>query len=132
MFDAGWQEFSDREYYKTEGRRFLLGTLVRYGGSNLQTMEFERGDVITGPQMQHAFRVVAARLPDPTAWVLRAQGRQVEALRPLEATLPLVDADAPFRGVRLQPMDPGVGFGLLRFVPAGELAADTPWAGTSC
>jgi hypothetical protein len=126
VFDAGWQEFSDREYYKTEGRRFLLGTLVRYGGANLQSVEFERADLITGPQMQHAFRLVAARLPDPAAWVLRVQGaRQVEALRPLEATLPLVDADAPFRGVRLQPMDPGVAFGLLRFVPAGELGADT-------
>jgi Pyruvate phosphate dikinase, AMP/ATP-binding domain/Lamin Tail Domain len=125
VFNAGWQEFSDREYYKSEGRRFLLGTLVRYGGSNLQTIEFERADVITGPQMQHAFRVVAERLPDPTAWVLRAQGRQVEALRPLEATLPLVDADAPFRGVRLQSMDPGVAFGLLRFVSAAALGADT-------
>jgi hypothetical protein len=123
VFLAGWQEFSDREYYKTEGRRFLLGTLVRYGGSNLQTIEFERADLITGPQMQHAFRVVAARLPEPAAWVLRVQGtRQVEALRPLETTLPLVDADAPFRGVKLQPMDPGVGFGVLRFVPAGDLA----------
>jgi hypothetical protein len=122
VFDAGWREFSDREYFQTEGRRFLLGTLVRYAGSGLTTIEFDAADLITGAQMRHAFFAVAASLPDPDAWVLRPQGgRQVEALRPLDGALPLVDPNAPFRGVTFQPLDPGVAYGVLRFIPAGEL-----------
>ena len=123
IFEAGWREFSAREYFQSEGRRFLLGTLVRHGGSNLQTVEFESADAIRGPQMRQAFFAVAAHLPDPTAWVLRPKtGRQVEEVTPLQGSLPLVDPNAPFRGVTLQPMDPGVAFGVLRFVPATQLA----------
>ena len=124
LFDAGWREFSNREYFQTEGRRFLLGTLVRYGGSGSHTLEFDRGDEITAEQMRRAFFAVAARLPRPPLWAVRAQGgRQVTALKAIEGTLPLLEPNAPFRGVSFQPLTPGVGYGVLRFVPAGELAA---------
>jgi hypothetical protein len=46
LFNSGWVDFSQREYFKVEGRRFLLGTLVRYGGSGAQSIEFARGDAI--------------------------------------------------------------------------------------
>ena len=121
-FEAGWREFSDREYFQTEGRRFLLATLVRYGGSGVQTLEFDRADVITAEQMRRAFFAVAARTPRPSAWAVRAQGRQVAALKAIEGTVPLLEPNAPFRGLTFQPITPGVGFGVLRFVPAAELA----------
>jgi hypothetical protein len=122
QFDTAWREFSDREYFQTEGRRFLLATLVRYGGSGLQTLEFDRSDEITAEQMRRAFFAVAARTPRPSAWAVRAQGRQVAALKAIEGTLPLLEPNAPFRGLTYQPITPGVGFGVLRFLPAADLA----------
>ena len=109
QFDAAWREFSDREYFQTAGRRFLLATLVRYGGSGLQTLEFDRGDEITGEQMRRAFFAVAARTPRPSAWAVRAQGRQVAALKAIEGTLPVVEPNAPFRGLSCPAHHPGGG-----------------------
>lgn len=124
LFMAGWREFSDREYFKNEGRRFLMGTLVKYGGSGARAVEFARGDTITGAQMRQAFFAVAARLDDPQAWAVRPQAAdQVAAVRAVEGTLPLLDPNAPFRGLTYQPLTPGVGYGVLRFVPASELAS---------
>ncbi len=121
-FDVGWRAFSDREYFQTAGRRFLLATLVRHGGSGVQTLEFDSSDLISAEQMRRAFFAVAARTPRPSAWAVRAQGRQVALLKAIEGTLPLLEPNAPFRDQTFQPITPGLGFGVLRFVPAAELA----------
>jgi hypothetical protein len=121
-FDTGWREFSDREYFMVDGRRFLLATLVRHGGSGMATIEFDRSDLISAAQMRRGFMAIAARLPDAGDWSIRAQGdRQVAALKTIEGTVPIVDANAPFRGVSFQVLTPGIGYGILRFVPAAEL-----------
>jgi hypothetical protein len=121
-FDSGWLDFSNREYFVSEGRRFLLGTLVRHGGSGLATLEFDRADAISAAQMQRAFFAIARRLPDAGAWSIRAQGdRQSQALKRIEGQVPIVDGNAPFRGVSFQALTPAIGYGILRFVPAGEL-----------
>jgi hypothetical protein len=121
-FEAGWREFSDREYFVTEGRRFLMATLVRHGGSGMATLEFDRSDEITAAQMRRAFLAVVARIPDATSWTIRPQGeRQVAALKSIEGQVPIVDSNAPFRGVSFQALTPGIGYGILRFVPAAEL-----------
>ncbi|HXU82810.1 MAG TPA: PEP/pyruvate-binding domain-containing protein [Polyangia bacterium] len=123
LFEAGWREFSDREYFKVDGRRYLMGTLVKYGGSGARTLEFARGDVISGPQMRTAFFAVMAHLSDPHSWSVRPQAPdQVQAAREVEGSLPLLDPNAPFRGLTYQPLTPGVGYGVLRFVRAAELA----------
>ena len=107
-FINGWYDFSNREY-RNVNRRFLLGTLVRWPGG-LATMEFAVGDYITGEQMRRAFFAVTARMPDPQAWAVRPQVMtfgggdpredQIQHVRDVEGTLPLVDPNAPFRGVR--------------------------------
>ncbi len=123
VFDAGWREFSDREYFRSDGRRFLLGTLVRHAGAGLSTVEFDKSDEITAAQMRQAFFAVTARLARPRDWVVRVQSpRQAAALKAIEGTLPVVDTNAPFRGVSLQAVTPGVGYGVLQFLPAAELA----------
>ena len=123
LFEAGWREFSDREYFRVDGRRYLMGTLVKYGGSGARTVEFARGDVISGRQMRIAFFAVMAQVPDPHAWSVRPQAPdQVEQARQVEGSLPLLDPNAPFRGLTYQPLTPGVGYGVLRFVRASELA----------
>jgi hypothetical protein len=122
LFNSGWVDFSQREYFKIEGRRFLLGTLVRYGGSGAQSVEFARGDVINGPLMQRAFFAVMARVPDPTKWAIRPQdASQIVAARAVEGQVPLMDPNEPFRNQTFQPVTPAIAYGVLKFVPGSEL-----------
>ncbi len=123
VFNTGWYEFSEREYFKVEGRRFLLGTLVSRGGSGLKTVEFAAGDTITGALMSRAFFAVMAKVEDPTTWAVRPQGAdQVKAVRTVEGRLPIVDPNAPFRGQTYQPLNAGVTYGILRFVAGRDIA----------
>jgi hypothetical protein len=124
QFYQGWSNFSVTEYYQVEGRRFLLGTLSRHGGPGLHAVEYTYGDVITGPQMRDGYFSVLAHTREPQDWVLRPQDDvQVQKVRSIEGSVPLVGPNAPFEGVTYQPLTEGVGYGTLRFIPAGELAA---------
>ena len=121
-FYAGWSEFSRDEYYRVEGRRFLLGTLSHHAGAALDAVEFTYGDAISGPQMRTGFLSAVAHTDAPEAWVLRPQDEnQVEKARSIEGSVPMVGPNAPFEGVTYQPLTEGVSYGTLRFVPAGEL-----------
>ena len=122
VFHLGWSRFSAEEYFRVEGRRFLLGTLVHYASRDLWTVEFTTGDAIVGPQMLRAFFAVAGHVDFPTALSLRPQGAgQTAELLTIDGRAPIVDQDAPFRGMTLQPLAPGVAFGVLTFVPAADL-----------
>jgi hypothetical protein len=121
LFHQGWYEFSEREYFKVEGRRFLLGTLVQHA-NGLHTVEFAAGDVISPEQMRTAFFAVVARTPEPQAWSLRPiDASQLTRMRQIEGELPIVGPNAPFAHVHYQPLTQVVGFGTLTFVRADEL-----------
>lgn len=123
-FYRGWSAFSATEYYRVEGRRFLLGTLTHYAGTGLDAVEFTYGDAISGEQMHEGFLQAVAHTDAPRDWVLHPQDdTQVEKVRPLEGQLPLASPNAPFEGMTYQPLTEGVAFGTLRFVPANELDA---------
>jgi hypothetical protein len=123
-FNQGWTDFSEVNYYSTTTRRFHLGTLSHYSGSNLDAVEYTFGDVITGGQMREAFLSVLPHLDTPRRWVIRAQDAlQVEKLRGVEGQAPLVGPNAPFENVFYQPLTEAVAYGTLRFVAAGELGA---------
>ncbi|WP_437634119.1 PEP/pyruvate-binding domain-containing protein [Sorangium sp. So ce854] len=120
-FDIGWGLFSQAEYYRVEGRRYLLGTLVEHT-NGAKTVEFSPGDQIIGDQMRRAFFAVMKAVPDPQAWAIRpTAARQVEELRTIEGTAPIVGPNAPYKGLTYQPLNPAEGFGTLTFVPAREL-----------
>lgn len=120
-FDVGWALFSQDEYYRVEGRRYLLGTLVQHNNGT-KTVEFTPGDAIIGAQMQRAFFAMMKAVPDPTAWAIRpTEGRQINELRSIEGSAPLVGPNAPYVGLSYQSLNPAVGFGTLTFVPAHEL-----------
>jgi hypothetical protein len=121
-FYQGWSAFSATEYYRVEGRRFLLGTLSRYGGARLDAVEYVSGDVISGPQMRDGFMSAVAHTDAPRNWMLRPQeDNQVAKVRAVEGSVPLVGPNAPFEGVTYQPLTEGFTYGTLRFVPAREL-----------
>lgn len=120
-FDVGWGIFSQNEYYRAEGRRYLLGTLVTHVNGS-KTVEFTPGDVIVGEQMRRAFFDVMGVVEDPTEWAIRpTEGRQVTELRRIEGTVPIVGPNAPYVGLTYQPLNAAVGFGTLTYVPAREL-----------
>ncbi len=120
-FNQGWTLFSQSEYFRSEGRRYLLGTLVVHTNGS-KTVEFTPGDQIVGPQMRRAFFSVMKAVPDPTEWSIRpTEGRQITELRGVETTVPIVGPNAPYVGLTYQPLNPAVGFGTLTFVPAHEL-----------
>jgi hypothetical protein len=118
-FNAGWWEFSVTEYFRVEGRRYLLATLVEHAGTNLHTMEYTPGDEISPEQMLYGFYAVMRHVPDPTQWFLRPQdSAQVAKMKQIEGQVPIVDSNAPFRNLVFQPLVPTVGYGTLRFVEA--------------
>ncbi len=122
LFRQGWGEFSRENYHEQESRRFLLGTLIHHGGADLHTLEFTPGDQISAQQMRRAFFSVMAHVMEPEGWSLRPQtGRQVEEMRLIEGQSPIVDPQAPFRGLSYQPLTETLGYGVLRFIPIQEL-----------
>jgi hypothetical protein len=121
-FDAGWRAFSQTEYFRSEGRRYLLGTLEHHPGSDLWTVAYTLGDQISAPQMLQGFFAVMAHVKDPSRFSLRpSEPRQVQLLKSVDGQAPFVGMNAPFQGVTFQALTEGVGFGVLTFVPASEL-----------
>ena len=125
LFRQGWTQFSAENYYVVDTRRYLLGTLVEYVGveNPVHTVEFVTGDRISVPQIRRAFFTVTSHLPNPSEWFLRPQdAEQVAKLRMMEGTVPIVGRNAPLIGITFQPLTPAVGYGVLRWVSAGDLA----------
>lgn len=121
-FYQGWVEFSNAEYYATEGRRFLLGTLSHHSGADVHAIEYTFGDRISAAQMRTGYYEVVPHTWDPGGWVIRPQDpNQVAKARQIEGSVPLVSPNAPFVDVTFQPLTEGVAYGTLRFIPAGEL-----------
>lgn len=125
-FIQGWRDFSDVEYYSNTARRFLLGTLTHYSGSELDAVEYTFGDVITGSQMRDGFLAAMAHVDNPRRYLLHPQDeKQVAKAREVEGQVPLVGPNAPFQDVTYQPLTEALAYGTLRFVPAGELGAQS-------
>jgi hypothetical protein len=123
-FNTGWGAFSDREYWHDSERHYLLGTLDRFAGSGMKTLDFAVSDVITGAQMQRAFFDVMGALDaeDPSEWALRPnEPPQALQMRTIEGQTPIVGQDAPLRGVRFQPLTPATSYGVLTFVKSDEI-----------
>lgn len=132
---ARWTAFSVAEYYCGETqpaeelqctdaqRRFMMGTLVHHVGPDLHTIEMVSGDRASASQMVTTFFTGAALSDDPTRYVFRPQSQTaVDRLRTVEGQLPIIGRNAPFVGVTEQPLNPGVAYGTLTFVPNNELA----------
>jgi hypothetical protein len=125
-FVEGWRAFSDVEYYSSTGRRFLLGTLTHYSGSDLDAVEYTFGDVISGIQMRDGFLAAMAHVDAPRRYLLHPQDdNQVAKVREVEGQVPLVGPNAPFQDVSYQPLTEALAYGTLRFVSGGELGAQS-------
>ncbi len=128
QFEDAWYAFSVEQYLQgsVETRRYLLGNLVKYAGSDIQTVEFASGDYISPDQMLRAFFAVLRHVDDPTKWALRPQAprqgdptSQVDRAHQIEGQLPIVDQNAPFRDLTFQSLVPTVGYGTLNYFAFG-------------
>jgi hypothetical protein len=120
-FNTGWAIFSQDEYFRVEGRRFLLGTLIKHLNGT-KTVEFTPGDAISAEQMQRAFFAVTRHVEKPDEWMIRpTEARQVTELRKLEGKAPLIGPNGAYTGITYQPLTATVGFGTLQFIPATDL-----------
>lgn len=126
-FRRGWNAFSRAQYDEKKGeRRYLLGTLDRYASGGQQTMHFSAGDQISAELMGRAFFTTIAHVPDPTKWFLHPQsGGQALKMQEINGEAPILGVNAPYRGQTVQPLTRAEGFGVLRFVPVGELDRTT-------
>jgi len=121
-YDAGWWEYSGKNYFVAEGRSYYGATLVEYPGYDQGTLEFAVGDVITGEQMRDAFFKTVAHTLDPRFWAVRLQAAdQIVRARDVEGTLPLVGPNAPFTDIEFQPLSVAEGYGVLEFIAARDL-----------
>jgi hypothetical protein len=125
-FDRGWYNFSVTEYFQTEGRRYLLGTLVHHASTDLYTVEFALGDEILPEDMLKAFFAATAHTLTPERFYIRPQDAdQTERALTLDGTAPIVGPNAPFADTKLQPLTAAVGYGVLTYVPAAELSSQS-------
>jgi len=123
-FRTGWVQFSQENYTEVEGRNYYLGTLVHYGSNDTRSVEFTGGDSIVAEQMRQAFFTVAAHLQGPEAYSIRPQtDRHVSELRQVEGQVPVIGRLTPFEDVTYQALTQTVGFGVLTYVPTGDLDA---------
>lgn len=122
VFELGFNTFIATEYLNELTRSYLLGTLVHYVGPDLHTVEFTSGDRISATQIQTAFFANMARVPKPSDWSYRPVDEdQITRARSLEGKLPIVGPNAPYKGVRFQPLTAAVGYGTLKFVETDAL-----------
>ncbi|MFT5353322.1 MAG: hypothetical protein ACI9KE_000520 [Polyangiales bacterium] len=122
VFRAAWSRYSVENYSRVAERRFLGGTLTEHTGAGVRSVDFVTGDSISAAQMQHAFFTLAPHLLAPSDWTLRPQGnRQAAALQTIEGMAPIVGEDAIRSGVRFQPLNAAVNYGLLRYVSGNDL-----------
>lgn len=121
-FNRGWYDFSSVEYYQTEGRRFVLGTLVEHA-SGLHTFEYSPGDKITPELMMRGFFAAIRHTSNPKQWALRpSDDTQVARMRMIEGQVPIVSPNAPYGDLRFQPLTQAVGYGVLKFIASQDLA----------
>lgn len=112
--------FNEREY-RTEARRFEMGTLAHYLDSDIWTLELISGDTLSGERIVHLFEQVRGAVFFGDRLRFRPLSPLHESsIAGLRDALPLVTADEVFAGVHYEPLTLGTAFGVLRVV-RGEL-----------
>jgi len=121
-FARGWSEFSVREYDEPINRRFLMGTLVHYVGSNFSAIEFPTGDTLQPAYMKHVYEIVRDHVYNGDQYVIVPRGDdQIAKIRSIEGTIPARGPNAPFVDLNYQILNPGIAYGYLRNVPSDQL-----------
>jgi len=123
-FRQGWWDFSATEYDASDDRRFLMGTLVHYAGSNFFAIEFATGDEISATLMRRVYEVLKESVYNSHQYYLLPRSSEhIDKVRSIEGTVPARGPNAPFVDVDYQILNPGVSYGYLREVPAAQFSS---------
>lgn len=102
--------------YRRENRRFLLGKLVEYVDQEIFTFELAAGDSAGPDLIVFGFDKVAGATDIGDLLRYRPVSADQEELLPaLWNRIPIIRTDEVFRNQVYQPLNPGVGYGVLRF-----------------
>jgi hypothetical protein len=102
--------------YRRPNRRFLLGKLVEYVDQDVFTLELAAGDAADADMIVDGFRTVAARTDLEDVLRYRPVSADQEELLPdIGRRIATIATDEVFRNQVYQPLNPGVGYGTLRF-----------------
>jgi hypothetical protein len=110
--------------YRRPNRRFLLGKTVHYVDQDLFTMELAAGDTADAALIIEGFTLVrAAHFAGDRLRYRPVSAGQEALLEELAAQIPVVRTDEVFTGQTYQALNPGVGYGTLRFRRLAELGS---------
>ena len=104
--------------YRTEGRRFEMGSVVHYLDADQWTLELVSGDTLSGPRIVRLHQQIAAALWTGDRLRFRAISPVHEqSIASLPAgQLPTITTDEVFEGIAYEPLTSGTTFGTLRVV----------------
>ena len=110
-------EAFNRVQYRSEARRFEMGSIVHYLDSDMWTLELVGGDTLSGQRIVNLFAALREQLWMGDRLRFRALSELHEkSIAGVRAQLPLATADEVFAGLRYQPLTTGRTFGYLRLV----------------
>lgn len=108
--------FNETEY-RTEGRRFEMGSVVHYLDADLWTLELVSGDTLSGERIVRLHRQIAGAIYAGDRLRFRALSPVHEAsIASVAGQLPTVTTEEVFAGLRYEPLTEGTTVGTLRIV----------------
>jgi hypothetical protein len=109
--------------YRRDNRRFVLGKVVHYLDQDLHTFELAAGDTAGVELIELGYRRVADTLGVTSDLRYRPVSADQEELLPqIAERIPTVETAAVFGGQTYQPLNQGVGYGVLRFRATATLS----------
>lgn len=114
--------------YRSENRRYLLGKIVQYLDQDRLVFSLAAGDRASAALIAEGFDAARTRLYDGDALLFRPVSNDQEKLIPdlVARGIPIVTSAELFAGQTYQPLNPGVGYGHLRFRKASQLQGEPP------
>lgn len=109
--------------YRRDNRRFILGKVVHYLDQDLYTFELAAGDNASPDLIELGYRRTAETLEVTSELKYRPVSADQEAMiDEIAQRIPVIDTDEVFGQQQYQPLNRGVGYGVLRFLSTAELS----------
>ncbi len=117
--------------YRSEDRRFVLGTLTHYVDTDRYTFDLFASDTLSVEKLVSVFEAIRAHVFFEKELAYRpVPPSHEQAVDRLRQSMPILTTAEIFAGIRYQPLEIGDAYGTLRIVKRGEKLDRTtlrPW-----